>query len=136
MKDQNKNTVIIQFQAGGRPAHAVVGLGDSKTGGLGVTRIKFPNPIKELSGKEFDALQQEIVSAVKAAEASKVAASALPVQKMNLGQALAHVFKGGDGRSIIDRLGDIQKMAEGEMTEKEKHAANSVMKGLKDLSGK
>jgi hypothetical protein len=76
--------------------------------------------------------QMDDFDAVLKAEAPAATGANLPAVKLSFGQAAAFVFKGKEG-TIFDRLNKIKELAESEMSEKEKVAADGLMKNMKQL---
>lgn len=131
-------TLIIQFESshyrGPLTNNASVKVGDDGV----IQQITFNGSVRQFTGEQWEKLKQDIESCLQSSKPEMVMpVSNLPAQKMSLGASIKHVFgKSNDGRGIFDKLGDIQKMAEHEMTEEEKKDSQVIMEKMKKLFSK
>ena len=140
--------LIIDVKTKSNPIRAHVSVDRNEMDGYFATDVCFPsNPLKSVSFTELCTLIASINQQLNELNTYRVPEvtneptvghpNGLPAKKMGLMNALAHVFKGGDGpKGMLSRLDDIRKLAESEMNEEEKKAASGLMENLKTLGGK
>jgi len=141
-------TLFIEFVTGNSHVHNALVLYRPADGHKPavIESISFKPSLKVVSLNDLKALVQSIENAMDMGQLENQehgvetvgnSKSNLPVTKMNFMQGIAHVFKGGGGaKGMISRVDQIRKMAEGEMTEKEKEAAKGLVDNLQKFIGK
>jgi hypothetical protein len=127
--------IIIEFEAGDDlpvKQKALVHV----TEAADLHKIFFNVPGFVFSGKQWNDLQEQITRVLETekTELAPAVNNAGNLPAMNMRQAVGFVFKGGGGfKGLMERMEKIKEMAKAEMSEKERKAADGLMKNLKDL---
>jgi hypothetical protein len=129
----NPKSDLIHFICHGHsgPLDNYVSLKFTQSGDI--EKLTFNGSIRQFTGENWKDLVDKIEKEVERRKNPTETALTIP-NKMNMGQTIKYLLSGGIGiLPMMERLENIKKIAEGNMTETEKKASDSLLKNLKQL---